>query len=65
LPNVSLYIDEDLYLPLTIEAQRRHKDLYRFVKDILREACQDSWETQPQQPGWILTDRSDRKSPLP
>ena len=65
MPNVSLYIDEDLYLPLTIEAQRRRKDLYRLVKDILREACQDTRESHPPQPGWILVDGSNRKPSLP
>jgi len=61
---MSLYIDEDLYLPLTIEAQRRGKDLYRFVKDVLRETCQDARRSQPSQPGWVLVDGSPRKPSL-
>jgi len=61
LPNMSLYIDEDLYLPLSIEAQRRGKDLCKFVKDVLREACQDARESPPSQDGWILVDGSPRK----
>ncbi len=64
MPNMSLYIDEDLYLPLSIEAQRRGKDLYRFVKDVLREACQDARESRPPQDGWILVDGSPRKPSL-
>ena len=64
MPNVSLYIDEELYLPLAIEALRRRKDLYRFMKDVLRQACQDARETQAQQPGWILVDGLDRKPSL-
>jgi len=62
---MSLYIDEDLYIPLTIEAQRRRKDLYRFVKDILKEACQNTRESQPAQSGWVLVDSSPTKRLLP
>jgi len=65
LPNMSLYIDEDLYLPLSIEAQRRRKDLCSFVKDILRQACQNARESQPTQSGWVLVDGSPRKPSFP
>ena len=67
MPNISFYIDEDLYLPLKSEAERKRKDLYRFVRDVLKEACEEVKEVKnsskvpPRTSGWMLVDCSPNK----
>lgn len=39
MPNMSLYIDEELYLALKIEADKSHKPLYSFIQQTLKKAC--------------------------
>ena len=39
---MNLYIDEEIYLPLKSEAQRKGKDLYGFMMEVLREACHEA-----------------------
>ena len=48
MPSVSLYIDEELYLPLKTEAQRRGREFHRFIMDVLREASNEARSKQSQ-----------------
>ena len=57
LPSMSLYIDEEIYAPLKSEAQKKGKDLYRFVIEVLQDACSEArrdseHESRPH--GWTI-----------
>jgi len=67
MPNISFYMDEDLYVPLKREAERNGKELYGFVRDVLRKACENSSVSPRPRPTWpttwfILADYPARKS---
>lgn len=54
MPNISFYMDEDLYVPLKREAERNGKELYGFVRDVLRSACEKS-SAPRRRPAWPAT----------
>ena len=61
MPNISMYVDEDLYIPLKIQAEKQGKDLYRFVREVLKEACEETRtrpSVRPRSFGWVLVDGS-------
>lgn len=61
MPNISIYVDEDFYIPLKIQAEKQGKDLYRFVMDVLKEACEETRtgsSVRSRSFGWVLVDGS-------
>ena len=43
MPQVSLYIDRDLYKEVEARAKEKGQSLSGFVSDVLRENLRDSW----------------------